>query len=291
MNKIKYSTPTAFRRALEDRLTQIAKKDGIEIQRLRRQVAFDRLLARLFMDGKTPWVLKGGYAMQLRIDNARATKDVDLSLRELKLKTKNKDEQYKVVLEILQENAQRDLNDFFIFVITGPTMDMDSAPYGGARYHVEAQVDDRSFEKFQIDIGIGDHWMEPHEKLETRAWLPAAGLTSQIFPAIPKEQQFAEKLHAYTLPRADRPNSRVKDLIDMLLLIEGDELNEITLIQAIHETYKRRSTHEFSKTIAAPPVAWGATFTSMAISTGLPTDNLDKGFETVFGYMKKLPLK
>jgi hypothetical protein len=30
--------------------------------------------------------------------------------------------------------------------------------------------------------------------------------------AISKEQQFAEKLHAYTVPRPDAPNSRVKDL-------------------------------------------------------------------------------
>lgn len=44
----KYATPAAFRRALEDRLQAIAKKEGIDLQRLRRQVAFDRLLARLF---------------------------------------------------------------------------------------------------------------------------------------------------------------------------------------------------------------------------------------------------
>lgn len=42
------------------------------IGRLRRQVAFDRLLARLFQVGEPlglPWVLKGGYAMELRIMN------------------------------------------------------------------------------------------------------------------------------------------------------------------------------------------------------------------------------
>jgi uncharacterized membrane protein YciS (DUF1049 family) len=54
------------------------------LQRLRRQVAFDRLLARLFQAGQPlalPWVLKGGYAMELRIKAARTTKDIDLTMR------------------------------------------------------------------------------------------------------------------------------------------------------------------------------------------------------------------
>jgi hypothetical protein len=41
-----------------------------------------------------------------------------------------------------------------------------------------------------------------------------------MIPIISQEQQFAEKVHAYTLPRKT-PNSRVKDLVDILLLIEN----------------------------------------------------------------------
>ncbi len=43
----KYATATAFRRALEERLKQRAREEQVDLQRLRRQVAFDRLLARL----------------------------------------------------------------------------------------------------------------------------------------------------------------------------------------------------------------------------------------------------
>ena len=66
MEPKRYATAAAFRRALEDRLQDIAGKEGVDLQRLRRQVAFDRLLARLFQVGQPhalPWVLKGGYAM------------------------------------------------------------------------------------------------------------------------------------------------------------------------------------------------------------------------------------
>ena len=43
-----YKTPTALRRALEDRLLASVRRDGGDIQRMRRQAAFDRLLCRQF---------------------------------------------------------------------------------------------------------------------------------------------------------------------------------------------------------------------------------------------------
>jgi len=51
----KYTSAGAFRKALEDRLLAIAGTEKVDISRLRRQVAFDRLLARLFRDESIPW--------------------------------------------------------------------------------------------------------------------------------------------------------------------------------------------------------------------------------------------
>ena len=59
----KYNTPHAFLMAINDRLKTISEKEKIPIVRLRRHLAFDRLLTRLFKVSKCPWVLKGGYAM------------------------------------------------------------------------------------------------------------------------------------------------------------------------------------------------------------------------------------
>jgi hypothetical protein len=42
---------------------------------------------------------------------------------------------------------------------------------------------------------------------------------------IAREQQFAEKIHAYTLPR-NAANSRVKDLVDLALLIGSGGLDK-----------------------------------------------------------------
>ena len=78
----RYATATAFRQAVEARLMNLARAEQVDIQRLRRQVAFDRLLCRLFHNPQAPWALKGGYAMELRMAMARTTRDIDLSVRQ-----------------------------------------------------------------------------------------------------------------------------------------------------------------------------------------------------------------
>jgi hypothetical protein len=120
----RYATATAFRIALEARLKSLAQAEGSDLQRLRRQVSFDRLLARLFSESNAPWLLKGGYAMELRLRSARTTKDIDLSLPgEVGRKGD--------VLERLQDRAATDMGDYFTFAIGLPQMDLDGAPEGG----------------------------------------------------------------------------------------------------------------------------------------------------------------
>ena len=48
----KYDNAIAFRRALEDRLKNIAREQPIPLDRLRRRITFDRFLARLFETNK-----------------------------------------------------------------------------------------------------------------------------------------------------------------------------------------------------------------------------------------------
>lgn len=74
-----YATGKALRQALETRLNAKVTTNA-EIQRLRRLVSFDRLLARLFADQSSPWLVKGGYSLEVRYGmKARTTRDVDLT--------------------------------------------------------------------------------------------------------------------------------------------------------------------------------------------------------------------
>jgi predicted nucleotidyltransferase component of viral defense system len=260
----RYATAAAFRIALEARLKMTAQTEGIDLQRLRRQVSFDRLLARLFSEQNAPWLLKGGYAMELRIRTARTTKDIDLSLP-----VDATSERKGRVLEHLQTSAARDLTDFFVFSIGQPMMGLDAAPEGGARYPVTALLAGRVFTKFHLDVGMGDAAIRPTELLEGRNWLGFAGIEPPKFAAISKEQQFAEKLHAYTLPRLEGTNSRVKDVVDMALLLRLGTLDRERLSEAIRTTFALRNTHVLPVVLPEPPPSWNAPYQILAIECGL----------------------
>lgn len=277
----KYATATAFRRALEDRLRFTSEKEKLPIERLRREVGFDRFLARLFSDAKAPWILKGGYALELRIKEARGTKDIDMALREALGSGKALNE---AIREALEKAAALDLGDFFVFEV-GPLMkDLEAATYGGARYPVEARMDARTFVKFHIDVGAGDVVMTPLDTTEGRDWLKFAGIPPAKFPTISREQHFAEKFHAYTLPRPT-PNTRVRDMVDMVLLITAKPPMDRALVKkALEATFKRRGTHPIPKPVPPPSADWKAPYAALARECVISED-LDEAFKLLSEYL------
>jgi hypothetical protein len=283
----RYETPAALRRALEDRLMALVTRERGEIQRFRRQAAFDRLLCRLFQDETSPWLLKGGYAMELRIRTARTTRDIDLALRQST--TRPKEWNVEAVTAMLRRASEINLADGFEFAIGDPTLDLDAAPYGGARFPVKAQMAGRLFAQFHLDVSSGDVLREPYEILEGRDWFGFAGLPRARVPAVSPEEHFAEKLHAYTLPRMGRENTRVKDLVDLVLLIEQAKLNTSRLPKAIRETFQRRKTHDVPTALTSPPVSWSARFSEMAQECGIEPD-INKHFGVINQFYGKLKL-
>ena len=265
-----YATAGAFRRALEERLKNLSQAEQVDINRLRRQVAFDRLLARLFPDDGAPWALKGGYALELRFKAARSTIDIDLTLQRV-VATAEGGDAVRTIREMLQAMADVSFDDWFEYTIGPPTMDLTAAPYGGARYSVETRMDGRIFARFHLDAGIGDVVIQPLETVECHDWLGFAGIEKPRVRMISREQQFAEKVHAYTLPRSS-PNSRVKDLVDMALLIADNQLDRRRVINALHLTFDRRGTHALPTNLSVPPPDWQTPFRALAEECGLQTD-------------------
>ena len=125
-------------------------------------MSFDRLLARLFREEVAPWVLKGGYALELRFKAARATVDIDLTVRRVPGVSAGQNEALRAML---QTAANVPFGDWFGFVVGPPVMDLTAAPYGGARYPVEARMDGRIFARFHLDAGVGDVIVEPLETI------------------------------------------------------------------------------------------------------------------------------
>lgn len=203
-NRKRYATAKAFRTALEERLRQQSRRDGVDLQRLRRQVAFERFLARLFMWDEPLWLLKGGYSLELRLRNAaRATIDIDLSVPTPNAALPQGGNQLKTVREQLQIATEHDLGDWFTFALSPSTPELQGPPEGGMRFSVQAQLDNRLFAQFHADIGVGDLLITVPDWITGAILLDFAGIAPPRIAALPVEQHFAEKVHAYTLPRPE----------------------------------------------------------------------------------------
>jgi len=276
----KYKTAQSLRMALEERLKNIAKESGDALMKIRRHVAFDRFLARIFHEPVRGLVAKGGYSLDLRVNRARTTKDIDFSFKgDLGGFWDGKPDGLH---DFLRQKVEIDLNDFFVYDVGKETIDLENAPYGGFRFPVDVQLAGRRFAAFSIDIAAGDIWFEPHEKLPIHDWLDFAGIPGAMVPVISMEQQFAEKLHAYTQLR-DYPNSRIKDLVDMLLIIVKNEMSPVKLEEIARATFSRRDDSTYPAPFNNPTENWRERYSILAKECGIE-ENIDKAVEIVRHY-------
>ena len=129
--------------------------------------------------------------------------------------------------------------------------------------------------------------MEPLEVIEGRDWLGFAGIASPSLYMIPREQQFAEKLHAYTLPRHGRANTRVRDLVDMVLLIHSGTLAQGTrlLKQSASLSIAERLT-PVPNPLPQPPTDWQKPYDALAKECGL-SGTIDDAFAILDRYVRE----
>jgi hypothetical protein len=194
---------------------------------------------------------------------ARTTKDIDLLVIG----------EVQEIYPHLREAGAIDLGDWFTFEVSD-TIHSDIYDIGGLRYRLYSLLDGRTFERFHIDIGIGDPLLAPVEYLEIPALLAFAGIKPTVVPCYPITQQIAEKYHAFTRPHVSGESSRVKDFVDMLLLAKMGELDSVSLRQAIRATFDNRETHELPVRVPRPSKDWSRSFQKMANEVELESDSL-----------------
>jgi hypothetical protein len=249
---MKYSSGAAFRQALETQLVRQSRQ-GIPLVRLRKIVAFERFLARLVASDSQNWALKGGFALELRLgDKARTTKDIDLVLRTA-----------DNVTSVLRAAARNNLNDWFEFEVGEPSSLTQDPEIGGIRHPTHALLDGRTFERFHIDVGFGLFKDEDLELFYSSDLLSFSGLDSTLIPCFPLDLQLAEIVHAYTQIHEDRASSRVKDLIDILLISAFGDIEAKKLHDALEQTFGERSVHSLPDKFPDPPANWQVRFDAL----------------------------
>ncbi len=260
---MKYTTPQAFRQALEDRLRRDHPRQSIP--RLRKMIAFERFMARLNED----WVLKGGYALQLRTDRARTTQDIDLLARPRVAEQ---------IFNNLVQQLHKDTGDYFSFSVERNSVGIDLG--GSIRFNVTSRVAGRVFERFHVDIGHQDVIVGPIDYLTPPQMLSFAEIMTAPFPSYPVTQHIAEKVHALIRPRSVE-NSRVKDLVDILLPAGLDERIQADRFRAAVESVFSRRGDVLPTHLGQFPQNWRKRFNQIAVNLDLGYENLEQATNAV----------
>ena len=253
----RYFSAESFKQALEQRLRTSARS-GAGFARQRQLLVFDRFLARVVAVLGDAATLKGGLVLELRLERARTTKDIDLRM------VGSPDG----ILARLQEAARRDLADFMTFEIgldqDHPEIQNGEMQYDGFRFRAECRLAGKPYgQPFGVDVAFGDPILGEPEVVVAEDVLAFAGIAPPALRLYPIETHIAEKLHAYTMPRA-RPNSRVKDLPDLALLAIPRPLDAKRLREALEQTFGFRNTHALPGTVPSPLPAWTTPYAAMA---------------------------
>ena len=284
---MRYRTPAALRAALEQRLRNKSQESGFNVERLRRRVMYERIVVRLDLAEPDTWVVKGGLALDVRLGGrARATIDLDLGLREDAIEG---DRLRDRMIEALETDPD---DDWFTFVV-GRTQQLEADRAGRAtwRYSVQCDLAGRQFGTLKLDVAPRAEELDSTERVLLRNTLAFAGFRSRAVELIDINRHAAEKLHALTRSYGDRGSTRVRDLVDLVLLLENDYLDDDRCRAAVRTTFLQRATHELPGDLSDPPVGWTSNYASLVEDLDVQADSLPSAFSLVRSWWIKLDVR
>ena len=215
------------------RLLNIAKAEQSDFNAVLVRYALERFLYRLGQSAHADhFVLKGAMLFNLWYAMPhRPTRDVDL----LGFGASDLESIAQTFRQIVSVSEA----DGMVFDAASVVVEeiRKNAGYAGARVLVNAELA-RARCKVQIDIGFGDA-VTPGPVDATYPVLLAEFAAPQL-RTYPVYTVVAEKLHAMVL--LGMTNSRVKDYLDVWILLGREVLDATVLATAVAATFKRRST-------------------------------------------------
>lgn len=218
--------------SIRTRLKNIAIQEGSDFNAILTRYGLERLLYRV---GESTYskqfLLKGALLFNLWYDMPhRPTKDIDF------LGFGDNDLTYikQIFSEICAIHAEDGIN-FISDSLTVSTIKKDSG-YTGARVGLFGELANARI-KIQIDIGYGDAVtpgpIDASYPVLIKDIPPPKIRTYPVYTVI------AEKLHAIVL--LGMANSRLKDYLDLYVLMKNEQLDKQLLARAIHATFTSRN--------------------------------------------------
>ena len=238
--------------ALERRLLARSEATGVSLDRLRRRVLFERIVARLLASEPGRWVVKGGMALEVRLsDDARLTKDLDLGLRD---DVANGQELRDRLIEALSV----DLDDDGFVLAVGPVRQLMGDAEGVLtwRVSVAAYLADKPFHAIQVDVSPRQHELDATDFIPIANSLDFAGVPAPTVEVIDVARHAAEKFHAMLREFGDRENTRVRDLADLVILSEHGLIDPAACAQATRKVWAERDGVRPPSVLPPLPTTW-----------------------------------
>jgi hypothetical protein len=257
-----YQSARALRTALENRLLTQSTETTVSLDRLRRRVMFERIIARIQATEPGQWVLKGGMALEVRLrDNARLTKDVDLGLRD---DVTSADDLHERLIDLLATDLD---HDYFVFTVGPPErLRDDSSGFPTWRARIGAQLADKPFGGVQLDVSPRSHELHATDKLALPSSLAFAGIPAVEVETVDIHRHAGEKFHGMVRDFGERENSRVRDLVDLTILLEHGLLVPERAAVAARSVWLERNNAEPPRTLPPLPESWPDRYQRLADS-------------------------
>ena len=253
-----YQTPAAVESAIRSAAKKAARNDkSLSTQERIRLEYFHRFLCRIFSETPTDaWLLKGGTALLARVPSARATSDVDLF---------NQRHSLAAALTELRRLAALDLGDFFRFEYVSHTDSLggkQQAYTEGIRVSFDVYLGVNKKDRLSVALVVKAVVTETPETIIPSNVLTLPKLPQCEYRLYPLVDQMADKVCATLSVYNGYPSTRVKDLVDLVVLILTQTIDGGRIEVAITREAASRGL-PFPETFTAPP-DWDASYRKLA---------------------------
>lgn len=253
---------------LERWLAEASRQTGVAVGRLRRWLGFMIVAAILDQarhaeDGEPLFLVKGGVAMELRLDTgARATKDLDTAFRA----------SMEAVALYLDPALRSGHGDF-----TATRTELEPVKETGAlRCDIKLAYRGKSVITVKMEVAAVEGGMGDEVDHVPAKSLDHVGLAGpETVPCIAVRWQIAQKLHACTEVCAVGENDRFRDLVDLQLL--GGLVNEdkwADVKAACVDVFAGRAKHAWPPQVEIYD-SWRAGYTTLADDIAFPVRDVD----------------
>lgn len=243
------SFPTNLR-ALRDRLTQAAKREGVVFGRLQQHVAvlvITQFMAALTDEQSEPLLLvKGGASLELRrgISASRTSKDLDVVGRA----------DMVTVHDQLRDAGATGWEGFTARFTPPEPFEVPGLVVNPYRFMAKLSYFGKPFSSVPIEVSTVERGNADHYDKVTSDALSLIGLpASDAVPCMTLPWQVAQKIHACTEPvEQPQTNDRAHDLVDLQLLealLVNEPLTETRT--ASIAVFEARGKHAWRPTVVA----------------------------------------